>query len=528
MAFSLIALFAYYLYVQRKLDVSIPLVSIFLAILPLLPIMQAVFGVVFFWGDAWLTSFYLLGVALAFSIGFGLAKMDAERTLVSMGLVLLFAAIISCGMAVYQWLEVGSLGFWVANDNYGERETANIGQPNNLASLLLWGIVACGYLRIKRLLGSFLFWLVTLFLLVGVALTESRTSWVAVSFLVGWWWIKILPIDSKIGRAALIFLFGTYFSFYFLNTPISELLYLPGSGRKPVPDGFVEDGRLAIWMQMYEAMKASSFWGYGWMQAGSAQVGVVADLPPSEEMTAYSHNIILDLLVWNGWVVGGLLVVAGGYWVFSRFTKASSLEARIALLLIGVLLVHSMLEFPFAYTYFLFPMAFFAGFVEFEFGKRLFVVNKLLAAGIFAVSCFVLTLIWRDYRLVEEDFRRLRFEMAGLEPARRGTSESGVLLLDQFPQYINLASMDVAPRMTSGELDWMEKVCHRYPTSRSMFIYTSALFLNGHTEDAALELLRLRNLFGSRVYEEAISQLSQLAIKHDLVFDEEALFLPSK
>ena len=67
---------------------------------------------------------------------------------------LLWAALLSAFMALLQWLSLtDSMTTYVIHTEPGDRVFANLGQPNQLASLLLMGTVSLTYLYERKQLG---------------------------------------------------------------------------------------------------------------------------------------------------------------------------------------------------------------------------------------------------------------------------------------------------------------------------------------------------------------------------------------
>ena len=125
--------------------------------------------------------------------------------------------------------------------------------------------------------------------------------------------------------------------------------------------------------------------------------------------------------------------------------------------------------------------------------------------------------------MIEEDFRQMRFESAGLAMANQDGFGVDVLMLNQLQQYILLARTKVSPSMTDDKIFWIEKVCHRYPTTRSMYVYISALTLNGMSKQGGQELLKFRNLFGEKDYLRAFKKLQLLTDEYSMDFEYEML-----
>ncbi|NEU35520.1 hypothetical protein GN156_33230, partial [bacterium LRH843] len=77
-----------------------------------------------------------------------------------------------------QWLLLTQGGIWLADLPLGARPYANFAQPNNCATFLCIGLMACLYLYEKKYIHRFCGVLLASFILFGITLTQSRTAWV--------------------------------------------------------------------------------------------------------------------------------------------------------------------------------------------------------------------------------------------------------------------------------------------------------------------------------------------------------------
>ena len=68
-----------------------------------------------------------------------------------------------------------------------------------------------------------------------------------------------------------------------------------------------------MWQQVWEAIWLQPWTGYGWNQVSNAQAAVVGHYPDSR-LIEHSHSLPLDLLVWNGVPLGGLIVAVAVVW----------------------------------------------------------------------------------------------------------------------------------------------------------------------------------------------------------------------
>ena len=152
------------------------------------------------------------------------------------------------------------------------------------------------------------------------------------------------------------------------------------------------------------------WFGYGWNQTAAAQIAV-AGAHPGDMTFTYAHNIVLDLLLWNGLPLGILITLACGYWFVTRMLRARNVEAVYAMAALLPFAMHSMVEFPFAYAYFLITAGLLIGIVEASTARRPpITVSTRWLWPVLAVWAGVGSVIAFEYFQVEEDFRIVRFE----------------------------------------------------------------------------------------------------------------------
>ena len=73
----------------------------------------------------------------------------------------------------------------------------------------------------------------------------------------------------------------------------------------------LDDVRKNLWENLYYAVVKGPWWGYGWNQVGLAQA-LTADSVSGvtiKRLAVNSHNIFLDLLIWNGPIIGSVLII---------------------------------------------------------------------------------------------------------------------------------------------------------------------------------------------------------------------------
>ena len=244
------------------------------------------------------------------------------------------------------------------------RAGGNIGQPNQLADTLVWGLIGLvslartgwrGFRGRRGLLAAV--GVAALLMILGVVLTGSRTGMVALVLLAAWG-----IADRQLARPLRVALL--------VSPGVAALTqWLVGVGAHAVgvalvltdrTDGGITAYRSEIWSNCLALIGEQPWVGVGWGQFNMAwtltpfasrQVGLLDN----------AHNLPLQLAVELGVPVAvvmmGLLL-----WAFCDavrrvwwFAGEGGVNARSALAVVMVVGLHSMLEYPLWYAYLLLP-----------------------------------------------------------------------------------------------------------------------------------------------------------------------------
>jgi hypothetical protein len=140
-----------------------------------IPWFQLIFGQIHYFGIAWINSAYLLGFGMCVLVGQHWERFAPDSVADFLFLSIGIAAIVSVGLQLYQWLGLDFESAYILFST-GSRHFGNMAQPNLMASLLLLGVLASGWGFFTKRLSASVAIVLALFLLFGVALTESRTA----------------------------------------------------------------------------------------------------------------------------------------------------------------------------------------------------------------------------------------------------------------------------------------------------------------------------------------------------------------
>ncbi len=468
-------------------------------------------GLSFFAGDAVLSSLYLVGLTLAIIVGYSFLKSvdSSGGGLQSLMLALSAGALVSAAIGWAQWLSLESVfGALIVPSETG-RAVGNLAQPNQLATLLLTGLVAYAYLYKQRILGTFTFALAVGFMSTALVMTQSRTGLLGAVVIAGFWGLKGRNIAPRIS----VFVATAWLAMILVGSRMlpacSDALLITNSA---VPRSITNgESRWEIWHQMVQAIGQSPWWGYGWNQTFTAQtVGVSAY--PSDQKYIYAHNVVLDLLAWNGIPFGSLIALCVAYWFVSRMLMVKNIAGVFGMITLVPLAVHSLLEFPFAYSYFLFPAGLVMGVVEASLAiEKKYSLAKSWISAAFSVWIFAGLWVAYEYIQIEEDYRVVRFEYLHIGTTPAAYSPPVIYLLSHMGAMLEGARVVVEPGMNADQVEQLRKAAWRFPNGVLAYKYAVALALTGNAAGASKQMVLLRNIFGAQYYKDRKAAFRKLA-----------------
>lgn len=469
---------------------------------------QGLRGTATYQGDAFVIGGYLLFAIMAIAVGF--AQKDPARAAAYLGQALLVAGVASTLLALVQTLNVWDLGeweSWIIRPDTLRRPAANIGQPNHLATLLLFALASLGYLRRLGRVSAALAVLLGLILLTGLALTESRTGVLGLLLLSAWWWWQ--PRPSGWARLALPALVAYFLVLVWLWPPLHQAIQLAGGGAVQYNTNPV--GRLVVWPQLWQAVLLKPWGGWGLRNVSEAHNAVLDAYPVGEPYT-YAHNVVLDLAIGIGLPLTLLFVGAGGVWFWRRLRAAREPVTWYSMAMVLVLGLHSLLEYPFAYAHLLFPVLFTVGLLEARLAPgRIFRVPIVPAAAVYALALAALAWSAWEYVQVEEDLRVARFEALKVGKTPADYERPQIHLLKQLDTMLTASRIQPAPGMSAQELELARQAAMRFPWTALQNRYALSLALNGEPQEAVRQLKVMRAMHGEKHYAGIKANWSELA-----------------
>lgn len=411
---------------------------------------------------------------------------------------ILAAALLNTVIGLTQWQ--GTVDGPFMHPSPDGRVFGNLAQPNQFASLLVLGLSALIYLDQKKQVNGIWPYIAALLLTFTLAASESRTGALSITLLAIIVFLRRGSIRSSLrwlGPAVALF-----WTFYANWNWISPSL---GGSATRAGIGLNASTRVELWHQMIEAILLHPWLGYGWLNTGGAQQAVAHYIGGTVNMD-HAHNLFLDFLIWFGLPTGGLLTIACIIWglqaLRAAFQSQSPQADFIFLCLLPILPigVHSMLEYPYAYMYFIFLLAFFAGAIEAAQEKTLPTNTRsrqTISTMITLCGLAGAVLVGKEYIHIEQDFRALRMEREFYtRPDLRHTYAPPPILLTQFGQLLEVMRRNPSHPADEKTLAMMQRTSGRFPWLMTAKHHYLLLMASQRCSDASRQYAMIQSLYG--------------------------------
>lgn len=492
--FALFALAA----ICLKEKLKIPAVSLPLLILACIPVIQFLMGQVFFFSIAMMGFIFVFSFWLASVLGYNLSIGDnnREETFTHLSYVFLVSGTITGLIALCQWSNLDSVLPGMVNISGTQRPYANFAQPNNMATFLVMAFMSCLYLYEKKKIQTKWLFACAAVIVMGVALSQSRTAWVAaiaiILYLAFYQYKGIIRLKWVYSITWFIFFVACIVAFPLLSQLAAQAVDADVVQSRDVVSRATGDmSRLAIWQQMLAAIQAQPWFGYGWYQTSVAFVSI-SDTVQGPVWIRSAHNFILDFLLWNGFIIGLPFLAYFGYLGYQLQCWVNTPESVIGILMIGAFITHAMFEFPQHYAYFLLPVGFILGTVLAQNPKiKTITLPSIWLKLTFSLGLLLLVIIYRDYdTAVPKLGQSIRYEM---QPEKI-TNEKPIYLLTEFNHRIAWIRVNPYRKMSEDEIHQYEKLVVSYPTKYNFLKYIRLLAYNGYVDEAQHQLQRLNTI----------------------------------
>ncbi|HEX7811322.1 MAG TPA: Wzy polymerase domain-containing protein [Burkholderiales bacterium] len=358
-----------------------------------------------------------------------------ERVVAALCWFLLAGTLLSAAIGLCQlWGIRSPLSPFMLPQIHG-RIYANTGQPNHLANYLSLGLASLGYLYATRRIG----WLATaialLPLLMVMGFSGSRSVWLYVPalFLLA----AVFHFSSRtqatlrlLGMTAVAgigLLFATILPDLLSAATPSGLETIQG---RLGNEGMRSPARMREWYEAWLMFREAPFLGIGYRRFAWHHFVLNAQLPPPrlfEGVVDNAHNLILHTMAEFGLLGLGVLLAGLLAWILGLRRGEMSMQLWWLLAVAAILGIHSMLEYPLWYAYFLGIAAVVAGLSD-----RVPVTvgrpggGKLILVTVLLLGWMALANLYQDYRTLQS-LHRAAPQIGKGQPDKINTAE---ILLD--------------------------------------------------------------------------------------------------
>lgn len=494
-------------------NIQIPKLQLYILPVAFIPLLQWSGGLVSDFSVALLSTAYLFGFWVMVAMGYNLSLQSSarEQLMKQVCWLLLVIASVTSLIAMVQWLGFESSVYGIMQLK-GNRPYANFGQPNNLATFLIIGLMGALFLYEKHKASLWLLIPSSLSILFAICLTQSRTSLLVCIFICIYWVIKQYKNKPRLnfiklfGWAATYFLIAGYLLpiiAQVMTTSVGEAVTHTASLAQRAGSGHE---RLGMWMQILHAIAERPWFGYGWNQTSIAVVESI-EFNTVQVWFNSAHNIVLDLLIWNGVPLGVLIIGYLSLWLLWLNKTAKDSTSIIAIMMVCAILIHAMLEFPQRYAYFLLPMGFLLGLIQAQTPQlKGITIQKNVVRCVWLISVIVLLLVWRDYKLFQDNSRLI---FKGKQPTEEILGSSRILLLTQFQKRLDWIALDPKTRFSEAQLSEFAEMVKNKATPYNLKKFAQVLVYNQKNEEAEKYLYVLNRLYKKDVSLADIIELNQ-------------------
>ncbi|MCL2657546.1 MAG: Wzy polymerase domain-containing protein [Betaproteobacteria bacterium] len=282
----------------------------------------------------------------------------------------------------------------------------NIGQANHFASLLWLGLAGALYLYLEQKLPFAGLALLGAWLALACAASASRGAWLYTAAFA----VLALYAGLRQGNTARRMMLGglaiaglsALAQFVVSYGHVLDVFGVTSSLQR-LDDASSNGQRLHDWHIAWEAIKAHPWLGNGLgsFYRLSVEAAIAGPGKPFPMLAEHAHNLPLHLAAELGAPV--VVAVCGlvGYWLVRLLRMPLTPERFFALCGIFVIGLHSMVEYPLWYTYFIVPMGLFCGIADAD-NERLpkFGIPRPVVFIVLILSFAMLAWVTRDWLLL--------------------------------------------------------------------------------------------------------------------------------
>ncbi len=512
---------------EPRVPFATPVIALMPLVLGLLLVAQTVVLPVSQPSMNWLGGGYLLASFIAVHTGYGFVRANLGEKVLRWGAAALIVGglfAVFCQVVQLFHMESKFSPFVVAyNVTIERRPFGNMAQANHLATYIAFATAGALYLVQTRRLPVVVWFVLSAIFSAGLALTVSRGPWLQMGVIVfGGLWMAFIQgrstvADDPDGLASqaarskmrawlipivlLVLFFAVNAAIRWANLRFQ--LELGQSAAERMQDANQIAPRLALWKYGWTMFLTHPLLGVGWGEFPLHQFEFVRELG-GVEIANNSHDIFIDLLAKTGLLGMAIIVFSVGCWLV-RVLRAPHTPARIfALSLLGVLMMHALVEYPQQYMFYLMPAMLIFGLLE---TRPLRWVSRPFSYGLYVV---LVVLGLASLYPILRDYNRSEVLYYGSQPAEQYRADPS-FLFRAWGEYGAATLLPMNSQDLATKLAMHRQALALLPGETVLRRYAVLQALAGQSQDALDTIARLK-IFSTELHDwpQQLSDVYQL------------------
>ena len=465
--------------------------------LMLLVLLQSALGKVAYFGQALLITLYLMWAALLIMLARRLREQLGLPVLATtLAAFLLLGAELNALFGVLQHYRWHTLFDPLVVWKMGHAVYGNIAQANHFADYIALGLISLGLLRMHWKMRAWQVVLLAMPLLFVMSLSGSRSSWLYLLCMIGmaFLWqrrdkscLPLLHYSLLLGLGFVLMTSAVQLSFFAAGTSAAQRL---------VEGGTPNSIRLYLWREGWLILTQFPLLGAGFGQFAWQHFQLGPELRHTNINGLYNnaHNLVMQIAAEMG--LAGLLVLLGtlALWFWQARAAQRTAYHWWGFCLLAVLAIHSLLEYPLWYAYFIGVAAITLGMLDFT-ALRLDLrgVGRLSVIAILLLGALSVLQLWQGYHRLEAALSKMSPEQDSVDSQR---AREGLLalyrqpLLQPYAEFFTSSTLTVSPDHLADKRALNARAMRFIPVGTVVYREAFLQALSGEQAAAQLQMER--------------------------------------
>lgn len=376
----------------------------------------------------------------------------------------------------------------------------NIAQPNHFANYIALGLASLGLLYIRGALRGWLTALLVTPLLFVLVLSGSRSAWLYLLFMavIAYLWQRRDKSHWPLFKYALLVLFG-----FALMHLVVQIPWLQGaSGNVTTLQRLFGDAsngsiRTYLWKESWLIFTHFPLLGAGFGQFAWQHFQLCAELRDLSIAGLYNnaHNLVMQFAAETGLAGLSILFATFGVWLTQARREERTIHQWWGFVVLAVLGIHSLLEYPLWYGYFIGIAAIAIGVMESRvLGLKLRNTGRLLVVMLLFLGVVSTVQLFIGYKKLESSLaiHPLATDDVTYAPRlRESLDDAGrYALLRPYADLYESSLIEVSSDHLAEKLALNEKSMSFVPIGSVVYREALLLALDGRLAEAKIQLQR--------------------------------------